>query len=173
MPQIFSIGHSTRPIESFLSLLQAQGVRVVADVRTIPRSRRNPQYSSDELSQSLTAADIRYVRIPELGGLRRRRPDSPNGGWHNPSFQGYADHMDSEEFECGLTYLLELAKAEGLVAMMCAEAVPWRCHRSLIADALDARGVTVQHIIGPGSPRPHTMTRFARIDGHRVIYPPE
>src|SRR2546428_13655157 len=110
MSEIFSIGHSTRSIESFLSLLKAQSIRAVADVRKIPRSRRNPQYSSDELAQSLSAADISYVRIPELGGLRRRRPDSPNGGWHNASFQGYADHMESEEFECGLGKLLDLAK---------------------------------------------------------------
>lgn len=169
---IFSIGHSTRPIEAFISLIQAHGVRTVADVRTIPRSRRNPQYGSDELAASLAAAHVDYVRIPELGGLRRRQPDSPNGGWRNSSFQGFADHMDSEAFELGLAKLLDLAATDGPIAMMCAEAVPWRCHRSLIADALTARRVSVRHITGPGTPREHTMTRFARVEGERVTYPP-
>jgi uncharacterized protein (DUF488 family) len=139
-------------------------------VRTIPRSRANPQYDGRALSRALTAAGIGYVHLPHLGGLRHARKDSENGGWRNASFRGYADHMQTPEFEEGLCELRALAK-EGPVAVMCAEAVPWRCHRSLLADALLARGVVVEHIVGRGRTRPHRLTPFAHIEGRKVTYP--
>ncbi len=167
---VLAIGHSTRPIEELLELLGRSGVATVADVRTIPRSRANPQYEGPALARALSGAGIGYVHLPQLGGLRRARRGSPNGAWRNASFRGYADHMDTPEFEDGLRRLRELARP-GPVALLCAEAVPWRCHRSLIADALLARGVTVEHVTGRGKPRPHRLTPFARIDGRRVSYP--
>ena len=151
-------------------MLQANDVRVLADIRTIPRSRRNPQFESAALAAALAASGIRYVHLPRLGGLRRARGDSPNGAWRNASFRGYADHMDTAEFAAGLDELKALTR-EGAVAIMCAEAVPWRCHRSLVADALWARGVVVGHLTGPGEPRPHRLTPFAVVSGRRVTYP--
>jgi uncharacterized protein (DUF488 family) len=145
-------------------------VDTLVDVRTIPRSRRNPQYASDALARVLAAEGIRYVHLPRLGGLRHARRDSPNGAWHNASFRGYADYMLTGEFEEGLVELRALAR-EATVAVMCAEAVPWRCHRSLLADALFARGVVVEHIVGRGSTRPHRLTPFAVIEGRSVRYP--
>lgn len=168
---MLALGHSTRPIEELLRLVLAAGVATVADVRTIPRSRANPQYEGPALARALSGAGVGYVHLPQLGGLRRAGRDSPNGAWRNASFRGYADHMATPEFEDGLRRLRELARA-GPVALLCAEAVPWRCHRSLIADALLARGVTVQHVTGPGKARPHRLTPFARIEGRRVSYPP-
>jgi uncharacterized protein (DUF488 family) len=170
--QVLAVGHSTRPISELLELLEGAGVATLADVRTIPRSRANPQYEGEALARALAAAGIGYVHLPALGGLRRARKDSPNGGWRNASFRGYADHMATPEFEEGLVQLRTLAR-EGPVAVMCAEAVPWRCHRSLIADALLARGVVVQHIVGRGRTRPHRLTPFARISGRQVTYPPD
>lgn len=169
--RVLSIGHSTRPIEELIELLRRAGAAVVADVRTIPRSRANPQYEGPALARSLSRAGLGYVHLPELGGLRHARTGSPNGAWRNASFRGYADHMATPEFEEGLRRLRDLARS-GPVALMCAEAVPWRCHRSLLADALLARGVTVQHVTGPGKTRPHRLTPFARIEGRRVTYPP-
>ncbi len=169
--RVLAIGHSTRPIGEFLELLQAAGVATLADVRTIPRSRANPQFDQAALARALARAGIAYVHVPQLGGLRRARRDSPNGAWRNASFRGYADHMQTPEFEEGLCTLRALAK-EGPVALMCAEAVPWRCHRSLVADALLARGVVVEHVVGKGKTRPHRLTPFARVDGRTVTYPP-
>lgn len=169
--RVLAIGHSTRPIEELLELLSRAGAVTVADVRTIPRSRANPQYEGPALARALAEAGIGYVHLPQLGGLRHARKGSPNGAWRNASFRGYADHMATPEFEDGLRRLRELARP-GPVALLCAEAVPWRCHRSLIADALLARGVTVQHVTSPGKSRPHRLTPFARIDGRRVSYPP-
>lgn len=169
---ILTIGHSTRPIEEFVGLLRAHGTRTLADVRTVPKSRHNPQYGGEALAATLAAEGMRYVHLPALGGLRRPRPDSPNGAWRNESFRGYADYMATDAFQGGLRDLLALAE-EGPVAVMCAEAVPWRCHRSLIGDALVARGMEVTDIIGPGSERPHTLTPFARVDGERITYPAE
>jgi uncharacterized protein (DUF488 family) len=143
---------------------------MLADVRTIPRSRANPQYDQARLARALEAAGIGYAHLPHLGGLRKPRPDSPNAGWRNTSYRGYADHMATPEFEEGLCELRALARA-GPVAVMCAEAVPWRCHRSLIADALLARGVTVEHIVGRGRTQPHRLTPFARVEGRAVTYP--
>lgn len=168
--RVLSIGHSTRPIDELLDLLARVGVATVADVRTIPRSRANPQYEGTALDQALTGAGIRYVHLPQLGGLRHARRGSQNGGWRNASFRGYADHMTTPEFEDGLRRLRELARM-GPVVLLCAEAVPWRCHRSLIADALLAHGVTVGHVTSAGKTRPHKLTPFARIDGRKVSYP--
>jgi uncharacterized protein (DUF488 family) len=168
--RVLAIGHSTRPAEELLELLRSCGVRVLADVRTVPRSRRNPQFAAEALAPALELAGIRYAHLPRLGGLRRPRPASPNGGWRNEGFRGYADHMQTPEFEEGLVELRALAR-EGPVAVMCAEAVPWRCHRSLLADALHARGVEVEHIVGRGRTRPHRLTPFAVVEGRRVRYP--
>jgi uncharacterized protein (DUF488 family) len=168
---VLAIGHSTRPIGELVELLAAAGVATLADVRTIPRSRANPQFEGKALARALSAAGIGYAHLAALGGLRRPRKDSPNGAWRNTSFRGYADHMQTPQFEEGLCQLRALAR-EGPVAVMCAEAVPWRCHRSLLADALHARGVVVEHIVGRGRTRPHRVTPFARIEGRRVSYPP-
>lgn len=169
--RVLAIGHSTRPIGDFLDLLASVGVATLADVRTIPRSRANPQFEQAALARALDRAGIAYAHLPQLGGLRHARRDSPNGAWRNASFRGYADHMQTPEFEEGLCHLRALARA-GPVAMMCAEAVPWRCHRALVADALFARGVVVEHVAGKGKTRPHRLTPFARIRGRTVTYPP-
>jgi uncharacterized protein (DUF488 family) len=169
---VFGVGHSNRPIEELVALLWENGVVTLADIRHHPGSRKNPQFNPGPLAESLTAAGIRYAPIPELGGRRRPRADSPNGGWRSDSFRGYADHLGTAEFARGLARLRALA-SEGPLAMMCAEAVPWRCHRALLADLLVARGCPVRQIFGPGQTRPHRMTPFARVVGDRVIYPPE
>ena len=169
--RVLALGHSTRPFAELVELLAANGVAILADIRTVPRSRHNPQYDQGVLRPALERAGISYHHLPRLGGLRRARADSPNGAWRNASFRGFADYMLTPEFEEGLLGLRELAR-QGTVAVMCAEAVPWRCHRSLLADALLARGVVVGHITGPGRVAPHRLTAFARIDGRRVTYPP-
>jgi uncharacterized protein (DUF488 family) len=168
---IWTIGHSNRPLAEFLHLLQAHGTTLVVDVRKMPGSRRHPQFGRDTLPQSLRDAGIGYVHLPGLGGLRRRRPDSPNAGWENASFQGYADYMLTPEFERSLAELLERATGERAV-LMCAEAVPWRCHRSLIADALVVRGVDVEHILSPTRTQRHALRPWARAEGTRLTYPP-
>jgi len=167
---VWTVGHSTRTLETFVELLRAHEIMVVADVRTIPRSRRNPQFNREALPPSLGAAGIGYVHVAALGGLRRPRPDSINTGWRNASFRGYADHMQTPEFAAALDRLLELAGGDR-VTVMCAEAVRWRCHRSLLADALLARGVPVQHIETPTRAVPHTLTAFAHVEGTTVTYP--
>ncbi len=169
--RILAVGHSTRPFSELVEILSSNGVGILADVRTVPRSRHNPQYDQETLRQALEREGIHYRHLPRLGGLRRPRADSPNGAWRNASFRGFADYMLTPEFEEGLRELRELAH-QGPVAVMCAEAVPWRCHRSLLADALAARGVPVRHIVGPGRTAPHRVTPFARIEGRRVTYPP-
>jgi uncharacterized protein (DUF488 family) len=171
-PVVFTIGHSTRSGQAFLALLQAQGVERVADVRTVPRSRRNPQFDGQALAAALTEKGIEYRHLPALGGLRHPRRDSPNTGWRNESFRGFADHMQEAEFAQGLEELIELARGRR-TAVMCAEARPWRCHRSLIADALSVRGVRVLHIMAEGKVEEHALTPFARVEGIRVTYPPE
>lgn len=167
-----TIGHSNRPLETFLQLLQAHGVRQVIDVRTVPRSRHNPQFNKDSLPDELRAARIFYRHMPGLGGLRRPRRDSPNAGWKNLSFRGFADYMQTVEFKESLQRLMKLAAAKQIV-LMCAEAVPWRCHRSLIADALAVHGVPVEHIMTRAFRRTHQITPFARVKGKHVTYPPE
>jgi uncharacterized protein (DUF488 family) len=168
---VLTVGHSNRPLEEFLQLLQAHGATLVVDVRKMPGSRRNPQFSRDTLPQALRQAGIGYVHMPGLGGLRRRRPDSPNTGWENASFQGYADYMLTPEFQQSIEELLERTSGER-AALMCAEAVPWRCHRSLIADALVVRAVAVEHILSPSKTQMHVLRPWARVEGGRIIYPP-
>ncbi len=170
-PAFYAIGHSTHPIERFIALLQANGVRTAADVRTVPRSRHVPQFNRDALEAALREHGLGYRHLPRLGGLRKPRPDSQNHGWKNASFRGFADHMQTEEFEAGLAELIALARAEGLVAILCAEALPWRCHRLLIADALVARGFEVLQIDSRGHATPHTLTSFARVDDGKISYP--
>jgi len=170
--RLYTIGHSTRTLDELVDLLRAHDVSILADIRTIPRSRHNPQFEQDALRPALSRRRIRYVHLPALGGLRHARRDSPNAGWRNASFRGYADHMLTEDFERGLSELGGLAR-EGTVAVMCAEAVPWRCHRSLVADALTVRGAQVEHITGPGKSHPHRLTPFAHVEGTRITYPPE
>jgi uncharacterized protein (DUF488 family) len=167
---IFTIGHSTRAIDDFIRLLKAHGVQRVVDVRTIPQSRHNPQFSRDQLSAVLHHARIHYRHLPGLGGLRRARPDSVNTGWHNGSFRGYADYMGPPAFDAHLAVCIDLAKRERVV-LMCAEAVSWRCHRSLITDALLARGNDVREITSGIRTRPHALTPWARVDGTHLRYP--
>ena len=171
-PTVLTIGHSTRTLDVFLEMLSAHGVKRLVDVRTIPRSRHNPQFNRDTLPEALQAAGIAYTHIEQLGGLRHARPDSPNSGWRNSSFRGFADYMQTPEFEAGLEKLMQLAAREQTV-IMCAEAVPWRCHRSLIADALTVRGSQVEHIMSAKATQPHLLTRFAKVSGIQVTYPPE
>ena len=170
--KLYTIGHSTRTLDELVAMLRAFDISVLADIRTIPRSRHNPQFNGDALRSALRSRRIRYVHIQELGGLRRTRKDSPNSAWRNASFRGFADYMSTEDFETGLAKLHALA-AERRVALMCAEAVPWRCHRSLVADALTARGAHVEHISSVRHSAPHRMTAFAVVEHFRVTYPGE
>jgi len=167
---VMTIGHSTRPLAAFIQLLQVHGVEKVVDVRIVPRSRHNPQFNRETLPQDLEAAGIGYVHLPGLGGLRRPRPDSINLGWQNPGFRGYADYLQTRQFQENLGVLMEMAKSERL-ALMCAEAVPWRCHRSLIADALWVRGIRVEHILSLTRTQAHRLTPFARVVGTDLTYP--
>jgi uncharacterized protein (DUF488 family) len=161
-------------LDELVELLRLHGGTRVADVRTIPRSRRYPQFSSDALARELGAAGIGYRHFPGLGGLRKPRPDSTNTAWKNASFRGYADYMETPAFAQALDELVDWAQrngTDGRVAVMCAEAVWWRCHRQLVADALVARGVPVAHIVSKAPPEPHALTRFARVSGASVRYP--
>lgn len=167
---ILTIGHSTHPIERFIALLREHGVERLVDIRTIPRSRHNPQFNSEALAKSVEHAGIAYAHLKELGGLRHARPDSINTGWRNASFRGYADYMQTPEFEEALLRLLQSCAGKRC-AVMCAEAVPWRCHRSLVADALVARGIPVEHILSGSRRDVHSLTPFARIEEERVTYP--
>jgi uncharacterized protein (DUF488 family) len=167
---VHTIGHSTRSLEEFIALLRAHGVTQLADVRTIPKSRRHPHFAQEGLSQSLPVAGIGYRHFPGLGGLRRPAPDSPNGGWRHASFRGYADYMQTPAFAAALEHLTAWSK-EAPTAVMCAEAVWWQCHRQLLADALVAHGVDVRHIMSAKAAAAHTLTSFARVDGERVTYP--
>ena len=167
---VCTIGHSNRSIGTFVELLRANEIVRVLDVRTVPRSRHNPQFNRETLAESMGALDIGYTHLPGLGGLRHARADSLNNGWNNLSFRGYADYMQSPEFADNVQRVAELATTERC-ALMCAEAVPWRCHRSLIGDALLVRGVRVEDIIGPGKRKPHTLTTFAHVDGLQITYP--
>jgi uncharacterized protein (DUF488 family) len=167
---VCTIGHSNRTIEDLIDLLWTNEVAEVIDVRTVPRSRHNPQFNLDSLPASLAAAGIDYLHMPGLGGLRHARADSVNTGWRNASFRGYADYMQSAVFAENVDHVVQLARSRRC-ALMCAEAVPWRCHRSLIADALLVRGVRVEDIIGPRGRKPHALTSFARVEGLHVTYP--
>ncbi len=167
---IFTIGHSTHPIEVFIGMLTAHGVKRLVDVRTVPKSRHNPQFGQDEMPASLAAAGISYRWAKELGGLRHARADSVNLGWRNASFRGYADYMQTPAFAEAVDALVEEGEGDDL-AIMCAEAVPWRCHRSLIGDALLVRGVRVLDIMSDDKAPPHTLTKFAVVEGLKVTYP--
>lgn len=172
LPHVLTIGHSTRTIGEFAGLLKAHGVTCVVDVRTIPRSRFNPQFNRESLPDSLKEIGVGYVHMPGLGGLRHTVANSPNLGWKNASFRGYADYMQTPEFEKNLEDLIQLAKKER-ISLMCAEAVPWRCHRSLIADALLIRGIYTEDIMSLTSRQVHKLTPFAKINGVKITYPPE
>ena len=178
--RIWTIGHSTRAIDEFISLLEENEIKLLLDVRAWPGSKRYPQFNKDALRDSLDAHWIRYEHFPELGGKRRSKPDSRNTAWRNVSFRGYADYMETEQFQKGIERLLDVAAEAGPTAIMCAEAVWWRCHRSLIADYLKARGVEAIHILGPNKVEPHPYTSAAHIvdgtlsytsEGDRLIRP--
>lgn len=170
-PIVFTIGHSTRALEAFIHLLQVHAVQKVLDIRTVPRSRRNPQFNRETLPMALSAVGIGYVHASGLGGFRHARRDSPNTGWKNASFRGFADYMQTQEFEENLQTLVNTAMREQ-ITLMCAEAVPWRCHRSLIADALLVRGIQVEHIFSETNHKPHKLTSWAQVKGTNIIYPP-
>jgi uncharacterized protein (DUF488 family) len=169
---IFTIGHSTLPIERFIAVLESYGIERLVDIRTIPRSRHNPQFNDTALVTSLQEQHLEYVLLKALGGLRHPRKDSPNTGWRNEGFRGFADYMQTEEFENAVAALIRMS-SERRVAIMCAEAVPWRCHRSLVADALSVRGVPVVEILSESSWRMHQLTPFARVEGTHITYPPQ
>jgi uncharacterized protein (DUF488 family) len=167
--KIWTIGHSTRALSDFLALLATNGIEAVADVRQYPASRRYPHFNQRALSESLAQAGVEYAWLPELGGRRRPRPDSHNTAWRNESFRGYADYMETPEFRAGIERLLEVARRRR-TAIMCSEALWWRCHRSLIADALKAAGVIVEHILDPGKNEIHPYTSAARLEDGRLSY---
>lgn len=167
---IYTIGHSTHSLDELATVLRKYGVEQLVDIRTVPRSRTNPQFNTDVIGDSLAPYGIAYVHMRALGGLRKPRPDSPNGAWENASFRGYADYMQSQAFEKALERLEKLARKE-TTAIMCAEAVPWRCHRSLVGDALVARGVNVLHVMSASKAIEHQITRFAHVEGTEVTYP--
>ena len=188
--RIWTIGHSTRAIDEFISLLKENEINLLADVRAWPGSKRYPHFNKDSLAESLNGHGIRYEHFPELGGKRKSKPDSRNTAWRNASFRGYADYMETEQFQQGVERLLVFARSDGLgsrrnergggeavtpcaIAIMCAEAVWWRCHRSLIADYLKARGVKVLHVLGANKVEPHPYTSAARIVNGELSYRPE
>ena len=169
-PAVYTVGHSTHSLDDFVGLLRAYGINLLVDVRTIPRSRHNPQFNYGTLGRSLRNRRIGYRHLKDLGGLRHARADSPNDGWHNASFRGFADYMQTPEFAQALEKLIDLAR-EKTAAIMCAEAVPWRCHRSLIGDALVVRGVEVRDIFSAKSMKLHVLTGMARVRGTQITYP--
>ena len=166
---MFTVGHSTRSAEEFIALLRAHGVDLLIDVRTLPKSRHNPQFHIDNLTATLREAGIEYRHFPQLGGLRHARRDSHNTAWRNASFRGYADYMETAAFAGALEELVRTGEGRR-AAIMCAEAVPWRCHRSMISDALLARGEPVEHIMSESKRQPHELTQFARLEAGRVSY---
>ena len=168
--KIWTIGHSTRTIDEFISLLQANQIRLLVDVRSLPGSKRYPQFNKEALADSLGKTGIRYDHFPELGGRRKAKPESKNTAWRNASFRGYADYMETEEFRKGVERLLDLAAGAGPTAIMCAEAVWWRCHRSLISDYLRARRVEVMHILDASKTQPHPYTSAARVVNGKLSY---
>ncbi|MCE7887023.1 MAG: DUF488 domain-containing protein [Alphaproteobacteria bacterium PRO2] len=169
---IYTIGHSTHPIGEFIGLLRQHEIGILVDIRTIPKSKHNPQYEQGALKSALSDQAIQYEYMKDLGGLRHAKKDSPNGGWRNASFRGYADYMQTKNFEKALEKLLEL-REKGRVAIMCAEAVPWRCHRSLVADALLVRGIPALDIMPDGRLSEHKLTKFAQVQGKAITYPSE
>ena len=172
MLTIYTIGHSTHPIDEFIGLLNTYGIKQLIDIRTIPKSRHNPQFMQESLEKSLAAVDIRYIYMKDLGGLRHSHKDSVNLGWRNRSFRSFADYMQTDEFKTAVEELIDIAEKTP-TAIMCAEAVPWRCHRSLVGDALLVRGVRVLDIMSPTNAPEHKLTSFASVDGTDITYPPE
>jgi uncharacterized protein (DUF488 family) len=169
---IYTIGHSTRSIEEFIEILSHYKIQLLVDIRSLPGSTRYPQFNSDNLEKSLEDAGIGYIHLKELGGLRKPKKDSINIGWRNSSFRGYADYMQTEEFDKALAKLMEFSK-EKTVAIMCAEAVPWRCHRSLVGDALLVGGFEVLDVISTSAVRDHKLTPWAQVRGREITYPLE
>ena len=167
---VFTVGHSTRPLAEFIALVKAYGIERISDIRTVPRSRHNPQFNADTLGPALADAEIAYEALKALGGLRHAQKDSPNLGWRNESFRGFADYMQTAAFDDGLAQLIGESRAQR-TAIMCAEAVPWRCHRSLVADALLVRGIPAVEILSETSWRLHALTPFAHVEGLRITYP--
>ena len=168
--QLYTIGHATRDLDSFISILKSLDIEMVVDIRTIPRSRHNPQYNKETLPQELDKEGIEYLHMAGLGGLRKADPHSINLGWHNASFRNYADYMQSDEFKESLRKLMELI-AKKRIVIMCAETLPWRCHRSLIADALLIRGIKAFDIFKEGVIKEHKLTSFAVVNGEEITYP--
>jgi uncharacterized protein (DUF488 family) len=168
--KIYTIGHSTHSFDEFINILHAYEIELVVDVRTIPGSRHNPQFNAPELERDLRGRNIGYAHLKQLGGLRRTTKASVNTGWENSSFRGFADYMQTADFRTGVDALIDLAQGKRTV-IMCAEAVPWRCHRSLIADALLARNFDVEDIISQKTSKPHRMTSWARVEGISITYP--
>jgi uncharacterized protein (DUF488 family) len=169
---VFTLGHSTLPIERFMGVLKTYGIERLVDVRTIPRSRHNPQFNDTALAHSLTTEQLEYVPMQALGGLRHARKDSLNTGWRNESFRGYADYMQTEPFQDALQALIQL-RDKGRIAIMCAEALPWKCHRSLVADALNVHGVAAVEILTESKYQMHKLTPFAQVRGLQITYPPQ
>ena len=167
---IFTIGHSTRTIDEFIDLLKTYAVTLLVDVRTVPRSRHNPQFNKETLPNTLKTQNIKYIHMAEIGGLRRPKHDSINLAWKNSSFRGYADYMQTKEFTENLLKIIALSR-ENCLALMCAEALPWRCHRSLISDALVARHIKVEHIISVNSCLNHQLSEMAHVEGTKITYP--
>ncbi len=167
---VFTIGHSTRTLEEFVEILKAYSVNLLVDVRTVPRSRHNPQFNKEPLPASLKQDGIRYVHMPEIGGLRHPKRDSINLAWKNSGFRGYADYMQTQEFTDNLLKIVALAR-ENCLALMCAEALPWKCHRNLLSDALVVRHLKVEHIISKDSTINHQLTEFAHVEGTKITYP--
>jgi uncharacterized protein (DUF488 family) len=166
---VHTIGHSTLALADFIAALRAHGIGTIADVRRFPASRRHPHFGREALAEALAAEGVGYAWMPELGGRREARPVSRHGAWRNDSFRAFADHMETDEFHAALARLLVRAETQA-TALMCAEALPWRCHRQLIADALLARGIAVRHVIGSGPAAPHRLTPFAHVEGTDVVY---
>jgi uncharacterized protein (DUF488 family) len=171
--RIWTIGHSTRTIEGFITLLEEHGIRLLADVRSLPGSKRYPQFNKEALANSLGKSGIKYEHFPELGGRRKAKRESKNTAWRNPSFRAYADYMETDDFCKGIKRFLNLAASTGPAAIMCAEAVWWRCHRALIADHLKAHGVEIMHIVATNKTQPHPYTSAARIVNGELSYTAE
>ncbi len=169
-PLIFTIGHSTRPLNEFIQLLKAYQVKVLVDVRKVPWSKHNPQFNQETFGEKLKDNGLKYIHMPKLGGFRRPKPDSLNLGWKSPGFRGFADYMQSREFEENLEELIKIA-IQKRVSIMCAEALPWRCHRSLISDALMVKGFRVEHILGLNQSQSHKIHSFAKVEGGALTYP--
>ncbi len=167
---VLTIGHSTRTLEEFVQLLEAYGITLLVDVRTVPRSRHNPQFNKETLPNNLKHYGVRYIHMPEIGGLRHPKHQSVNTAWKNSGFRGYADYMQTHEFIDSLLKIVALAR-ENRLALMCAEALPWRCHRNLLSDALVVRNIKVEHIISKDSVFNHELNSLAQVEGTKITYP--